>query len=142
VIWKRGSFGLSLGCQTSCCSFFTLSFKLPVLGEMSKVAGRSSVTNSPSLVRFVCALAGKAAQVESPISAARRVTPQPEKMIENLNCTLPFISARALGHTHCSQPVHPAAVDQALVERCCPKSGRNVRPARTKIVGRNWFSQR
>ena len=40
---------------------------------MSKVAGRSSVTNSPSLVRFVCARAGTTTQVESPITAARRV---------------------------------------------------------------------
>src|SRR5262249_40396379 len=73
---KAPSLGPPFGRQTSCCPFCTVSFRLPVFAAMSKTAGCSSVTESAASLGplVVCARTGTAMQVESPTSAARRVT--------------------------------------------------------------------
>src|SRR6266446_7151134 len=62
----------------SCCPFCTVSFRVPVIGVISKMADCSSDTDSTasgvgSLVGVGCARTGNATKVESPMSAVRRV---------------------------------------------------------------------
>src|ERR1700730_962554 len=76
VTRKPLSLGPSFGRQTSCCPFCTVSFRLPVFAVMPKTAGCSSVRVSAASLDLlvVCARTGNAMQVDSPMTAARRVT--------------------------------------------------------------------
>jgi hypothetical protein len=158
------------GRHTSCCPFCTVSFRLPVFGAMSKTAGCSSVTESAVSLGLlvVCARTGAATQVESPMSAARRVTlivipvaPErltrcrsthaPKTLLEKLNCTLPSLPARG---QRCSQAAR--AIDafgdgmSAPGSRCAvPISPRtsairqdSARAMRATIIGVGWRRER